>query len=126
MDRHLSPPEVAELLGVKLKTLANWRCDPKGPGPRFRRIGNRIQYPSALFDAWLEANLHTSTADYPNPAPAPATPPPATVEDLDATIDDLVRQLAEAQTERAKRLAGAPAKSPRGPPPKPPGPRKRR
>jgi excisionase family DNA binding protein len=41
-DRLLSPEEVAEMLGVPVGTLANWRY--QGRGPAFVKIGRHVRY----------------------------------------------------------------------------------
>ncbi|WP_374571936.1 helix-turn-helix transcriptional regulator [Phenylobacterium sp.] len=63
---YLSPKQLAALLGgaVSVKTLANWRSDPEEPGPAYHRLGNRILYPRASVDEWLERRLHKSTRAY--------------------------------------------------------------
>jgi predicted DNA-binding transcriptional regulator AlpA len=41
-ERGISDVEAAEILGVEKNTLATWRT--KGQGPRFRKIGRRVEY----------------------------------------------------------------------------------
>lgn len=45
------PTEVAELLGVPVATLANWRC--AGKGPPFLKIGRHVRYRPGDVDAWI-------------------------------------------------------------------------
>jgi predicted DNA-binding transcriptional regulator AlpA len=56
LDRSLA----AEYLGLKKKTLDNWRCC--GRGPRYLKLGARVLYPQSELDAFKAANLRTSTA----------------------------------------------------------------
>ena len=51
----LTPPQVAQRLGVRLVTLADWRF--RGRGPRWVRVGRLVRYPSALLEAWLAERL---------------------------------------------------------------------
>lgn len=56
-DRLLSPPEVAELLGVCRETLSNWRR--QGKGPPFIRFGAdplraRVRYLPGAVRQWLD------------------------------------------------------------------------
>ncbi len=61
--------EVASLLAVDPKTLANWRA--KNAGPPYSRAGNTLLYPIAGLREWIEDNLVT-----PQPiAPALTDPP---------------------------------------------------
>lgn len=50
--RLLTPVEVAELLGVPEKTLAQWRSDRHGPLPL--RVGRYVRYRLVDIDAWVE------------------------------------------------------------------------
>jgi predicted DNA-binding transcriptional regulator AlpA len=46
------PAEVAEVLGVEEKTLANWRS--QGKGPKYRKPGGKfVRYDWADVNAWL-------------------------------------------------------------------------
>jgi hypothetical protein len=51
----------AKHLGVKPKTLENWRS--QGVGPPFFKLGSRVLYDDAETDAWLSARRRTGTAD---------------------------------------------------------------
>lgn len=35
---------VAHLLNVSLASVRNWRCDPRGRGPKFLKIGSSVRY----------------------------------------------------------------------------------
>ena len=49
----VSDVEVAALLGVSQKTLANWRS--AGLGPSYFKIGGRVRYDRAVILAYLDA-----------------------------------------------------------------------
>lgn len=51
----------AERMGVKPKTLANWRSS--GGGPVFFKVGGRVIYDDADVDTWLASRRRTSTSD---------------------------------------------------------------
>ncbi|OYO09383.1 excisionase [Enemella evansiae] len=54
LDRLLSVQEVAELLGVPVRTIYEWRY--RGEGPRGYRIGRHVRYRLSAVDEWLEAH----------------------------------------------------------------------
>jgi excisionase family DNA binding protein len=51
----------AAQLGVKAKTLENWRS--AGTGPAYFKVGSRVLYDQADLDSWLAARRQTSTAE---------------------------------------------------------------
>jgi predicted DNA-binding transcriptional regulator AlpA len=55
----------AQRIGMKPKTLDNWRS--KGGGPPYLKLGSRVIYDDDEVDAWLAARRRTSTSD-PGPA----------------------------------------------------------
>ena len=58
----LNEHEVARIIGVRVKTLRNWRV--QGVGPRFVRTGRKlVRYRLSDVLAWQEANLRGSTSD---------------------------------------------------------------
>ena len=61
--------EVAEVLRLSPKTLANWRS--KGLGPKYVRIGSRILYDGDEFETWL-ATKKVDTADFTSGPPPTA------------------------------------------------------
>jgi hypothetical protein len=65
-DSYLTPKELSDRWERKIsvKTLANWRCDPIGKGPKFRRFGNKILYPVSLVEQYENANQFGTTRDY--------------------------------------------------------------
>ena len=54
----LKPHEVAEMLGVAVKTLAQWRV--KGCGPPFRKLGSLVRYDRREEDEWHSAQQSTT------------------------------------------------------------------
>lgn len=50
-DRLLRPQEAADLLGVSVRTLADWRW--KSIGPRYCRIQGRPRYRVSQLDEWV-------------------------------------------------------------------------
>lgn len=48
-----TPPEVAEYLGVPVKTLAEWRSRNKGP--QWRKVGRHARYRWADVEKWVDA-----------------------------------------------------------------------
>ena len=61
----LTEAEVAELLGVRPKTLARWRW--RGEGPRFRKIGRKVRYARSDLEDYVAISARRSTSD-PGPA----------------------------------------------------------
>lgn len=46
------------MIGVRPKTLNNWRYEKPFPrGPRYSRVGGRIVYPIAELERYLEENM---------------------------------------------------------------------
>lgn len=58
---NLNRSRAAEYLGLKTKTLDNWRST--GRGPRYLKLGARVLYPQAELDAFKAANLRQSTSE---------------------------------------------------------------
>ncbi len=48
----LSPKQLADYLGVPIKTLYDWRW--KGEGPPGYRVGRHVRYRAEDVEAWLE------------------------------------------------------------------------
>lgn len=55
----MTPSDVAQVLGVKAKTLANWRV--AGTGPQFVKVGGLVRYRRSTIEAWLVAQERSST-----------------------------------------------------------------
>ena len=58
----LTDQQVFELFGIKPKTLANWRCD--GKGPAFVKVGHHIRYRPQDLQTFIDARVFKSTSDY--------------------------------------------------------------
>ncbi|WP_436792822.1 helix-turn-helix transcriptional regulator [Actinospongicola halichondriae] len=54
-DRLLWPEEVAEVLGVPVGTLANWRYQRRGPA--FVKVGRHVRYRRRDVDGWVERHV---------------------------------------------------------------------
>jgi excisionase family DNA binding protein len=54
-----SPAEVAKVLGIPEKTLAQWRSQDKGP--EYSKVGRHVRYDWADVNAWL-AEQHVGAA----------------------------------------------------------------
>jgi hypothetical protein len=50
-DHRMSPADAAKFLGYSSQTLANWRCD--GKGPKWMRKGGRIFYVLEDLQDWI-------------------------------------------------------------------------
>jgi DNA-binding transcriptional MerR regulator len=61
MPNLLSQREAATMLGLSPRTLERYRCT--GFGPAFRKLGRRVLYRPDDLEAWLAAQLRTSTSD---------------------------------------------------------------
>jgi hypothetical protein len=59
MARHLNQAQLAERWNLSPRTLEQWRW--QGKGPRYLKIGNRINYPLAEAEAVEAASLHANT-----------------------------------------------------------------
>lgn len=51
-DTLVSPQQLAEYLGIPLKSVRNWRTT--GSGPRGIRVGKHVRYRWSDVEAWLE------------------------------------------------------------------------
>lgn len=51
LDRYYSTKELAERLGVKAETLAQWRH--RGQGPQPTRLNGAIRYAAAAVNTWI-------------------------------------------------------------------------
>jgi hypothetical protein len=52
---HMDPANAALYLGRAVHTLAQWRCE--GRGPRFVRVNGRIFYPKVELDSFLAGEM---------------------------------------------------------------------
>ena len=94
-QKYLTSSEAARRLRVKPKTLANWRSDPRGPGPTYRRYGNRILYAEDALAEWEVGHTFVSTLQYPEPTKPSVIKPSAAVAEMTAPLDQLRAQLEE-------------------------------
>lgn len=53
--RLLRPADMAARIGVPVGTLANWRCD--GRGPRYLKVGRHVRYRVEDLEAWLDRQV---------------------------------------------------------------------
>jgi DNA-binding transcriptional MerR regulator len=56
---YLSSAYVADLVGVQVKTLAQWRWRGIGPQP-YVEVGRRIYYPLDVVEEWLASKRNGS------------------------------------------------------------------
>ena len=59
-QKFLSPAELAEALGISVRTIYNWRV--RGFGPVGIKLGRRVLYRQAEVEEWL-ARLPTNAVD---------------------------------------------------------------
>jgi len=57
----LTEKQAAEYAGFSVRTLQGWRV--RGGGPQYSKIGRSIRYRQCDLDAFIEANLTTSTSE---------------------------------------------------------------
>jgi hypothetical protein len=53
LSKLLSPQQTAEILGVEVPTLANWRCNKRYNLP-YVKVGSKIKYPEKGVIAFIE------------------------------------------------------------------------
>jgi hypothetical protein len=72
IDPHelISANEAAQLLHLEPSTLADWRCDDKGPA--YIRLGKRIFYRRADISTWIGQQRHEPRRAARQPAMAEA------------------------------------------------------
>lgn len=59
-DKHLSPEDLAERLGVPVMTVYAWNS--RGGGPRFMKFGKHVRYKVADVEAWENAHYAEQAA----------------------------------------------------------------
>lgn len=57
LEHLLSIEEVADILGVPVRTLYSWRYRTELTGPRAIRVGRHLRYRPSDVDAWLDAQV---------------------------------------------------------------------
>jgi len=72
----LSKNDLADVLGVSIRTIENWVNDGTLPGPS--KLGNRVYWHPNTFYAWLDRRLSAdaATADAPQEAAPVQNPKP--------------------------------------------------
>jgi predicted DNA-binding transcriptional regulator AlpA len=60
MKELMSTQELSALIGVEAKTLANWRCQAKGP--KSLKVGRLVRYRSSDVEEWLAGREHVNGA----------------------------------------------------------------
>ncbi len=53
----IRPTDLAELIGVPVATLANWRC--AGKGPPFLKVGRHVRYRPRDVEMWIASRVTT-------------------------------------------------------------------
>lgn len=53
-QKTITPRQATEIYGLSMGTLANLRCQRKGP--KFFKVGRKILYPVADFEEWITRN----------------------------------------------------------------------
>lgn len=62
-DFLMNENQAAELLGLSVRTLQNWRL--RGDGPVYVKIGKAVRYKRRDVSEWLKANTIASTSQRP-------------------------------------------------------------
>ena len=63
-DELLSPTELAEALGISVRTIYNWRV--RKVGPPGLKVGRHVRYRKADVESWLAAQAAKEQAAEPN------------------------------------------------------------
>ena len=50
--KFLNEKQVAEIMGISVKTLQRWRLFGEGPG--WKKFGTAVRYPADALQAWIE------------------------------------------------------------------------
>ncbi|MFF1730072.1 helix-turn-helix transcriptional regulator [Streptomyces sp. NPDC058247] len=59
-ERYLTPTDVADLLGVPVETLYQWRR--KGTGPKGFRVGRHVRYHPGDVGSWVDSQMERAAA----------------------------------------------------------------
>ena len=57
-ERYLTPLDLADLLGVPIETVYQWRR--KGTGPRGFRVGRHLRYDPEDVQTWVASQMETA------------------------------------------------------------------
>lgn len=60
----LTPEATADLLGVSVDTLSDWRCS-RVQGPRYVKVGRLVRYQECDIREWLSTRVCQNTGTYP-------------------------------------------------------------
>lgn len=60
MQTMITPKELADFLGVPIKTVYEWNST--GAGPRYSRFGRHVRYAESDVTAWMSSRLIDRTA----------------------------------------------------------------
>ena len=60
-DLLFSPEELSEAIGVEVSTLADWRCQKRGP--KYYAVGRKIWYAKHHVEEWFETKLKETSED---------------------------------------------------------------
>lgn len=58
LDELMTAQEVADVLGLSIGTLANWRS--LGMGPAYVKLGGRVRYRVSSVNTWFASQEHKS------------------------------------------------------------------
>jgi predicted DNA-binding transcriptional regulator AlpA len=61
--KFLTEKQVAEMLGLSIKTLQRWRLF--GEGPEWRKFGTAVRYPADALLAWVDSAPHGGKSQMP-------------------------------------------------------------
>jgi predicted DNA-binding transcriptional regulator AlpA len=73
--KFLNEKQVAEILGISVKTLQRWRLF--GEGPAWKKFGAAVRYPVAALQAYIESAPHGGDSQIPVHVGGPACAVPA-------------------------------------------------
>jgi hypothetical protein len=69
MSAYVDPTGAAAHLGVKVQTLATWRCQKRGP--RYSKVGRMIRYRLTDLDTYMEHHATEPRYDFAPPKRRP-------------------------------------------------------
>ena len=61
--KFLNEKQVAEIMGISVKTLQRWRLFGEGPG--WKKFGAAVRYPADALQAWIESVPHGGDSQVP-------------------------------------------------------------
>jgi predicted DNA-binding transcriptional regulator AlpA len=54
-DKYLTDAQAAEIMGLAVQTLRNWRCNRRGP--KFFKIGRAVRYSQEAIQQFMDNNV---------------------------------------------------------------------